>query len=98
MEGEHDGAFGERMTTGISQSPLMPYASGISGRRDQAFPVLSETEIARMARFGERQEYRRGERLITAGERAPGMFVVLKGALTATRRDGLGSPGRRRSI
>jgi thioredoxin reductase (NADPH) len=89
MEGEHDRAFGQRMTT-ISQSLLTPYTSSISGRHDQAFPVLSETDIARIARFGERRQYRRGERLIAAGERAPGMFVVLKGALTATRRDGLG--------
>ena len=90
MAEEHDPAFGRRMTTGTSQSFLTPSASSISGRHDQAFPALSETEIARIARFGERRQYRRGERLITAGEQAPGMFVVLKGALTATRRDGLG--------
>src|SRR5215469_2481678 len=90
MEEQHDRAFGKRMTTGISQSFLTPSASSGSGRHDQAFPVLSETELARIARFGERRQYRQGERLITAGARAPGMFVVLKGALTATRRDGLG--------
>ena len=78
------------MTTGTSQSVVTPSASSVSGRYNQAFPVLSETEIARIVRFGERRQYRRGERLVTAGERAPGMFVVLKGALTATRRDGLG--------
>jgi thioredoxin reductase (NADPH) len=90
MADEHDPAFGQPMTTGISQSSVTPSASSGSERHDQTFPMLSETEIVRIARFGERRQYRRGERLVTAGERAPGMFVVLKGALKATRRDGLG--------
>jgi hypothetical protein len=37
----------------------------IPGRRDQAFPALSEREIARLLRFGQRRQYRRGERLFT---------------------------------
>jgi thioredoxin reductase (NADPH) len=85
--------FGDRTTP--NQMPGgdvigKPRIELVSGRHDQAFPVLSESEIARIARFGERRQYHRGERLITAGERAPGMFVVLKGAVTAIRRDGLG--------
>jgi thioredoxin reductase (NADPH) len=67
-----------------------PYENIIAGRRDQALPVLSEADISRIERFGERRQYRRGERLFAAGEQAPGMFVVLKGALTMTVRDGLG--------
>jgi thioredoxin reductase (NADPH) len=78
------------MTSGISQSLSTPYTSSISGRHDQAFPVLSETEISRIARFGEHRQYRRGERLFTTGEPPPGIFVVLKGTLTMTQRDGLG--------
>jgi thioredoxin reductase (NADPH) len=78
------------MSARTSQSLLSPYADTLSGRLDQALPVLGEAEIARIARFGERRHYRRGERLLTAGERTPGMFVVLKGTLTATQRDGLG--------
>jgi thioredoxin reductase (NADPH) len=78
------------MTSGISQSLSTPYTTSISGRHDQAFPVLSETEISRIARFGEHRQYRRGERLFTAGEPAPGIFVVLKGTLTMTQRDGVG--------
>jgi thioredoxin reductase (NADPH) len=78
------------MSADTSQSLLSPYANTISGRLGQALPVLSEAEIARIERFGERRQYRRGERLLTAGERAPGMFVLLKGTLTASQRDGLG--------
>ncbi len=69
---------------------MNPYDNVISGRRDQAFPVLSEADLSRIERFGERRRYRRGERLFGAGERTPGMFVVLNGALTMSARDGLG--------
>jgi thioredoxin reductase (NADPH) len=71
-------------------SDLTPYANSILGRGDQALPVFSEAELARIGRFGERRQYRRGERLFAAGERAPGMYVVLKGTLTMRQRDGLG--------
>jgi thioredoxin reductase (NADPH) len=84
---KYDRAFGERMTT---QSLSTPYENIIGGRRDQALPVLGEADLLRIARFGERRQYRRGERLFVAGERAPGMFVVLKGALSMSQRDGLG--------
>jgi thioredoxin reductase (NADPH) len=84
---KYDRAFGERMTT---QSLSTPYENIIGGRRDQALPVLGEADLLRIARFGERRQYRRGERLFAAGERAPGMFVVLKGALSMSQRDGLG--------
>jgi thioredoxin reductase (NADPH) len=52
--------------------------------------MLSEAELSRIAPFGERRHYRRGERLLAAGERSPGIIVVLKGALTLSQRDGLG--------
>ena len=78
------------MGTDSLQSFSTPYAASISGRHDQALPVLSEIEISRIARFGERRQYRRGERLFAAGERAPGIFVVVKGTLLMTQRDGIG--------
>src|SRR3982074_3160034 len=59
-------------------------------RRDQMFPVLTEPEIARIARFGAVRRYERGTRLFTAGEPSPGMFVVLKGIVAISQRDGLG--------
>jgi thioredoxin reductase (NADPH) len=64
--------------------------AGFAGRMHQLFPVLTEPEIARVSRFGTIQVYERGTRLFTAGERAPGMFVVLKGILAISQRDGRG--------
>ena len=63
------------MSADTSQSHLSPYANTSSGRLGQALPVLSEAEIARIERFGERRQYRPGERLLTAGERAPGIHL-----------------------
>jgi len=61
-----------------------------AGRRDQTFPMLQDAEIARIAPFGTLQRFARGERLCTAGEIGPGMYVVLKGTVSITHRDGLG--------
>ena len=61
-----------------------------NSRLHQTFPVLSDTEIARIARFGTVQQFARGTRLFTAGETGPGMFVLLKGVVAVTQRDGLG--------
>ena len=62
----------------------------LSGRREQMFPQLTDAEIARISRFGTLRRYARGDRLLTAGEPAPGMFVVLKGTVVTSQRDGLG--------
>ena len=59
-------------------------------RRHQMFPALTDAEIARIKRFGTVQRYPRGARLFAAGEPGPGMFVVLKGSVSITQRDGLG--------
>jgi thioredoxin reductase (NADPH) len=59
-------------------------------RRHQMFPVLSAAEIARIHRFGTVLHFKRGDRLFAAGEPGPGMFVLLKGSVTITQRDGLG--------
>ena len=59
-------------------------------RRHQMFPVLSAAEIARIHRFGTVLHFRKGDRLFAAGEPGPGMFVLLKGSVTITQRDGLG--------
>ncbi len=67
-------------------------ASTVAGndRRHQMFPVLSVSDIERMRRFGQPRLYRQGELLFSAGEPGPGMFVVLKGWVAITQRDGLG--------
>jgi thioredoxin reductase (NADPH) len=62
----------------------------LAGRRDQMFPQLSDAEIARIRPFGTPRRYSSGEKLFVAGERGPGMFVVLKGTVVVSRRDGLG--------
>ena len=62
----------------------------LSTRRHQMFPVLSDTEIARISRFGTVRNYARGERMFAAGQPGQGMFVVLKGIVSINQRDGLG--------
>ena len=72
-----------------------PRIDGVeASRHDQAFPVLTAAEIARITRFGQPVGFRRGERLYVAGEPSPGMFLVLKGAVSAVQRDGMGAHAR----
>ena len=81
------------------ETPAPPCGGRSSSARPRNFSMgapgsglsrSQQADIWRVERFGERRQYRRGERLFAAGERTPGMFVVLKGALTMTARDGLG--------
>jgi thioredoxin reductase (NADPH) len=62
----------------------------LSKRLSQAFPGLSEAEIARITRFGTVRRYAKGERLFSAGAPGPGMFVILSGSVSISQRDGLG--------
>ncbi|MER9584130.1 FAD-dependent oxidoreductase [Mesorhizobium sp. M0276] len=64
-------------------------------RRDQAFPTLAEADIDRMRRFGEASFYAAGENIITAGDVAPGLIVVLSGKVDIIQGGGL---GRRETI
>ncbi len=70
-------------------STAAPAPAG-GNRQLQTFPVLNDSEIARIARFGSVQHFARGSRLFTAGEVGAGMFVLLKGVVSVTQRDGLG--------
>jgi thioredoxin reductase (NADPH) len=65
--------------------------SELLSRRHQMFPLLGDADIARMQRFATLQTAAPGARLFTAGEAAPGMFVVLSGAVEVSQRDGLGT-------
>jgi thioredoxin reductase (NADPH) len=65
-------------------------AAGIASRLAQMFPALTEAEIARVRRFGELRRFAPGGPLYRAGDAIPGMFVVLKGTVTVSQRDGLG--------
>jgi thioredoxin reductase (NADPH) len=69
---------------------LPPAPSVDTSRHHQTFPVLSAAEIARIQRFGQPVRFRRGERLYVAGECSPGLFLILKGAVGAIARDGMG--------
>jgi thioredoxin reductase (NADPH) len=68
-----------------------PTASAFGGRERQAFPVLSAEQIEHLLPFGERRQWRDSELLFEAGQPGPGMFVVLEGQVSVTRRDGLGN-------
>ncbi len=62
----------------------------IATRRHQIFPVLSASDIARIRLFGTVHRFAKGERLFSAGEAGPGMFVVIEGVIAISHRDGLG--------
>ena len=59
-------------------------------RYQETFPALTAQEIDRLRRYGSLRKYRDGEKLVEAGKISPGMFVVLKGLVAITQRDGLG--------
>lgn len=73
-------------------TPVGPAASNaaLGSRFNQMFPVLSETEIDRVRRFGEVRRFVAGELLFQAGEAVPGMYVILSGRVAVEPRDALG--------
>lgn len=73
-------------------TPAGPAASNaaLGSRFNQMFPVLSETEIDRVRRFGEVRRFAAGELLFKAGEAVPGMYVILSGRVAVVPRDALG--------
>lgn len=67
----------------IEQQPQHP-------RHAQMFPVLGAGDIERLKRFGEPRRYDAGWRVFGTGELAPGLIVVLGGAIEITQNDGVG--------
>jgi thioredoxin reductase (NADPH) len=65
--------------------------SPLNTRMHQMFPVLTDSEIERMSRFGTPASYRAGEWMFRTGETGRGMVIVLKGTVRITRRDALGN-------
>src|ERR1700733_5827194 len=59
-------------------------------RYQETFPALKAQEIDRLRRYGSLRRYSNGEKLFEAGKISPGMFVVLKGLVAISQRDGLG--------
>ena len=44
----------------------------LGARRDQMFPSMTQADIDRLHRFGESKFYETGERIVRAGQVAPG--------------------------
>src|ERR1700760_3568601 len=59
-------------------------------RYQETFPKLTAQEIDRLRRYGSLRKYSDGEKLFEAGKISPGMFVLLKGQVAISQRDGLG--------
>jgi thioredoxin reductase (NADPH) len=70
----------------VADAPFSPLQS----RGHQMYPHLSTEEIDRMRSFGAVQHWRAGELMFEVGVPGPGMFVLLRGRVRITRRDGLG--------
>ena len=57
----------------------------VAERRQQVFPRLSDAQLGRIARYGERRHVRAGEVLFDQGTSALGIHVVLSGAVEIVR-------------
>jgi thioredoxin reductase (NADPH) len=54
------------------------------------FPVLEQTDIARLRRFGSIRTYAAGDRLVSAGDVAEGLTVILSGRVGVSQVDNSG--------
>ena len=68
------------MTDTIPPVPLT-----LPSRVDQAFPMLTSAQIARLAVHGPVRHVQRGEVLMEAGEQTPRFFVVTAGHIAIVR-------------
>jgi len=55
--------------------------STLATRRDQMFPALTDGQLARLQRYGQRRAIRAGEILAEPGDRGLPMWVVLSGSI-----------------
>jgi thioredoxin reductase (NADPH) len=69
----------------MDQAPSEPLS-----RRREMFPALGAADIEHMRRFGTVERFAKGDRLLTSGKTAPGLFVILSGVAAVTQRDGMG--------
>jgi thioredoxin reductase (NADPH) len=65
--------------------------SVLETRYDQMFPILTNAEMTRLCRFGERRDYGPGEHLATTGHVTSGLLVILSGEVEVSQRVGLSS-------
>jgi thioredoxin reductase (NADPH) len=61
----------------------------LHGRYDDAFPFLTDAEIARLRPFGAPRRFAEGDALLETGRPSPGMFVILSGEVLVTARTGV---------
>jgi len=59
-------------------------------RAYQMFPKLTGADVERVRRFGEPHHAADGSYLIQAGQKSRGLFLLVRGRVTVTQRDGLG--------
>src|SRR5262249_60869867 len=64
--------------------------AALHGRYEDAFPVLSASEIERLRRFGTVHRYSSGQALYQTGKASPGMAIILSGHVTGAAPHGLG--------
>jgi len=68
---------------------MSEFSSELVARRgDQMFPRLSDPELVRVSRFGERRSYRAGETVAHLGDKGVGLKLVLSGKVEITQNDG----------
>jgi thioredoxin reductase (NADPH) len=69
----------------MSETPH--FSPTLETRRHQMFPVLPPAQIDRLRRFAETRSFHNGERLVSAGEPAPAMHIIVAGEVVAKQRD-----------
>jgi len=62
----------------------IPQTSVLETRRAQAFPTLSDADIARLRRFGTERHYKEGDFVTRAGHKPDGLVLVLSGQIRVT--------------
>src|SRR3954469_24847049 len=62
----------------------------LDARRAQMYPVLAADEMARLHRFGKPRRFADGAHVLETGKVSPGIYLVVKGAIRITGRDGHG--------
>jgi len=78
-------AFASEQHEGLATMPDPPTC-----RDHQLHPLLSDSDVQRMHRYGRVLFYPAGTRMAETGKAMPGMFVLLAGRAHVSRRDGLG--------
>lgn len=63
-----------------------PWATGTQNREAQLFPVLSDSQLKEVCRFGSKESYEKGGYLFRVGDRQTQFHVVLSGNIEIVRR------------